>query len=222
MILMIRQGWETHIDWMRLHITDCFLLVCPSLRGWREKSCHWNSFAMTYLKGYISIPFQHWLKQIINHSHPSTFLLAQILFCFVLCWDSKERKLKRCSYSKTKQETKSWGLLLKINNSFSPFLMLSSDQFSRSVVSYPLWPHESQHASLPCPSPTHGVTLTHVLCVGDAIQPSHPLPSPSPTLNLSQHQGLFKWVNSLHQVAKVLESQRQHQSFQWTPRTDVL
>ena len=49
-------------------------------------------------------------------------------------------------------------------------------------------------------------TQTHVHQVGDAIQPSHPLSSPSPpALNLSQHQGLFKWVSSLHQVAKVLE-----------------
>ena len=57
---------------------------------------------------------------------------------------------------------------------------------------------------------------THVHQVGDAIQPSHPLLSPSPpTFNLSQHQGLFKWVSSSHQVAKVLEFQLQHQSFQW-------
>ena len=66
-------------------------------------------------------------------------------------------------------------------------------------------------------------TQTHVHWVGDAIQPSHPLLSPSPpALNLSQHQGLFKWVSSLHQVAKVLEFHLQHQSFQWTPRTDLL
>ena len=64
---------------------------------------------------------------------------------------------------------------------------------------------------------------THVHRVGDAIQPSHPLSSPSlPALNLSQHQGLFKWVSSSHQVAKVLEFQLQHQSCQWTPRTDLL
>ena len=64
---------------------------------------------------------------------------------------------------------------------------------------------------------------THVHWVSDAIQPSHPLSSPSPpALNLSQHQGLFQWVSSLHQVAKVLEFQLQHQSFQWTPRTDLL
>ena len=64
-------------------------------------------------------------------------------------------------------------------------------------------------------------TQIHVHWVGDAIQPSHPLLSPSsPALNLSQHQGLFQWISSSHQVAKVLEFQLQHQSFQRTPRTD--
>ena len=67
------------------------------------------------------------------------------------------------------------------------------------------------------------IAQTHVHRVGDAIQPSHPLLSPSPTaLNLSQHQGLFKWVSSSNQVAKVLEFQLQHQSFQWIFRNDFL
>ena len=66
-------------------------------------------------------------------------------------------------------------------------------------------------------------TQTHVHSVGDAIQPSYPLLSPSPpALNLSQNQGLLKRVSSLDQVAKVLEFQLQHQSFQRTPRTDLL
>ena len=65
-------------------------------------------------------------------------------------------------------------------------------------------------------------TQTHVHWVSDAIQPFHPLSSPSPAFNLSQHQGLFKWVSSSHQAAKVLEFQLQHQSFQWTPETDLL
>ena len=66
-------------------------------------------------------------------------------------------------------------------------------------------------------------TQTHVHWVGAAIQPSHPLSSPSPpALNLSQHQGLFKWVSSSHEVAKLLEFQLQNQSFQRTPRTDLL
>ena len=80
-----------------------------------------------------------------------------------------------------------------------------------------LRPHELQHTRLP------ESTQTHVCWVGDAIQPSHPLPSPSPpSLSLSQQQGLFKWVSSLHWVAKVLEFQLQHQSYQWTTRTDIL
>ena len=65
-------------------------------------------------------------------------------------------------------------------------------------------------------------TQTHVHWVGDAIQLSHPLSFPSPSaLNLSRYQGLFKWVSSSNQVAKVLDFQLQHQSFQWTPRTDL-
>ena len=64
---------------------------------------------------------------------------------------------------------------------------------------------------------------THVFWVSDAIQSSHPLFSPSPpTFNLSQHQGLFQWVSSSHQVAKILEVQLQHQSFWWMFRTDIL
>ena len=59
-------------------------------------------------------------------------------------------------------------------------------------------------------------TQTHAHWVDDAIQPSHPLSSPSPAaLNPSQHQGLFQWVGSLHEMAKVLEFQLQHQSFSY-------
>ena len=83
--------------------------------------------------------------------------------------------------------------------------LLSSVQFSHSVMSNSLQPHESQHARPPCPSLSPGV---HVHWVGDAIQPSYPLSSPfPPASNPSQHQGLFQWVNSLHEVAKVLEFQ---------------
>ena len=85
-----------------------------------------------------------------------------------------------------------------------------------------LRPHGLQHAR----PPYHQLpefTQTRVHWVGDAIQPSHLLLSASPpSFNLSQHQGLFKWVSSSHQVAKVLEFQLQHQSFQWIFRTDFL
>ena len=78
-----------------------------------------------------------------------------------------------------------------------------------------------------CSMPVHHQLLEFIQIqahwVGDAIQPSHPLSSPTlPTFNLSQHQGLFKWVSSSHQVAKVQEFQSQHQSFQQTLRTDLL
>ena len=87
-------------------------------------------------------------------------------------------------------------------------LILLSVQFSCSVVSDSLWPHESQHTRNPCPSLTPRVHPTHVHQVSDAIQPSHPLSFPSPpALNPSQHQSLFQWDNSSHNVAKVLEFQ---------------
>ena len=66
-------------------------------------------------------------------------------------------------------------------------------------------------------------TQTHVHRVGDSTQLSHPLSSPFPPApNPSQHQSLFQWDNSSHEVAKVLEFKLQHQSLQWTPRTDLL
>ena len=78
-------------------------------------------------------------------------------------------------------------------------------------------PMECSTPGLPVYHQLPELTQTHVHWVVDAIQPSHPLSSPSPpTLNLSQHRGLFKWVSSSHQVAKVLEFQLQHQSYQWT------
>ena len=64
---------------------------------------------------------------------------------------------------------------------------------------------------------------THIHWGSDAIQPSHPLLSPSPpAFNFSKHQGLFQWVSCSLQVAKVLEFQLQHRSFQWIFRTDFL
>ena len=65
------------------------------------------------------------------------------------------------------------------------------------------------------------LTQTHVHWVGAAIQPSYPLSfSFPPTFNLSQHRNIFQWVSSSHEVAKLLEFQLQHQSFQWIVRTD--
>ena len=96
-------------------------------------------------------------------------------------------------------------------------------QFSCLVVSNTLRPHELQHARPPCPSPTPGVSSNSCPlswwchpAISSSVVPFFSCPNPS------QHQGLFQWVNSLHEVAQVLEFQLQHQSFQWTPRTDLL
>ena len=96
----------------------------------------------------------------------------------------------------------------------------SSVQFSSSVVSDSLRPHEPQHARPPCPSPTPRVH-PNPCPLTRWCHPTISSPSP-PALNLSQHQGLFKGVTSLHQVAKVLEFQLQHQSFQFISRTDSI
>ena len=97
----------------------------------------------------------------------------------------------------------------------------TSVQFSRSVMSDSLLPCDCGTPGLPVQHELPELTQTHVHWVGNAIQPSHPLSSLSPpTLSLSQHQGLFKWVSSSHQVAKVLELQQQ--SFQRMFRTDLL
>ena len=92
-----------------------------------------------------------------------------------------------------------------------------SVQFSSGAESCPT-PCDPMNCSTPGLPVHHQLpesTQTHVHQVGDAIQPSHPLSSPSPAaLNLSQHQGLFKRVSFSHQVAKVLEFQLHHQSFQ--------
>ena len=93
----------------------------------------------------------------------------------------------------------------------------------QSVVFNSLQPHGLQHSQASIfLHHLLEIAQTHVLWVGDTIQPSHPLSLSPPAFNLSQHQGLFKWVSSSHQVAKILEFRLQHQSFQWTPRTDFL
>ena len=103
---------------------------------------------------------------------------------------------------------------LSLNPQFSSVTQLCPTLCNSMDCSIPGF---SVHHKLP------GFVQTHVHRVGDAIQPSHPLSSPSPpAFNLSQHQGLFQWVSSSHQVARIWEFQLQHQSFQWIFKTDFL
>ena len=98
-------------------------------------------------------------------------------------------------------------------------------QFSSFTQSCPTLRDPIDHSTpgLPVHHQLLESTQPHLSWVSDAIQSSHPLSSPSPpALNLYQHQGLFRWVSSSHQVAKILEFQLQHKSFEWTLRTDLL
>ena len=137
-----------------------------------------------------------WLILIDDHWNPSTLLL---------------NKRWQCA---------------QINNCISQaILRIYVPQFSSVAQSCPTLcdPMNRSMPGLPVHHQLLEFTQTYVHQVGDAIQPSHPLSFPSPPApNPSQHQSLFQWVNSLHQVAKVLEFQLQHQSFQWTPRADLL
>ena len=100
-----------------------------------------------------------------------------------------------------------------------------SVQFSSVAQSCPTLcdPMNCSTPGLPVHHQLHEFTQIHVHRVSDAIQPSHPLSSPSPPApNPSQHQSLLQWVNSSHEAAKVLEFQLQHHSFQRNPRADPL
>ena len=117
------------------------------------------------------------------------------------------------------------GFLMPACISFIEFWLVPCNHCSVQSLSR-VWlfeTHGLQHTRPPCPSPTPRIySNPRPLRRGDATQPPHPLSSPSPAFNLSLHQGLFKWISSLYQVAKVLEFQLQQQSFQWIFRTDFL
>ena len=108
----------------------------------------------------------------------------------------------------------SWRSIQSLSHVWKPLWF--SVQFSSVAQSCPTLcnPMNCSTPGLPVHHQLPEFTQTHVCWVGDAIQPSHPLSSPSPpAFNLSQHQGFFHWVSSSHEVAKVLEFQLQHQSF---------
>ena len=140
----------------------------------------------------------------------------------------KDRTVKKALVSLLGLKTCLYPLLPGIragfqNPSFSFFCSLFPVRFSSVAQSCPTLcnPMDCSMPGLPVHHQLPEFTQTHAHWVSDAIQPSHPLSTPSPpAFNRSQYQSLFKWVSSSHQVNKELEFQLQHQSFQWTPRTD--
>ena len=147
--------------------------------------------------------------------------LGQSYIHSVLCQWRTSRKERDLLYT--------YFTMLKATNpvvaSYYTVAQISTVCFSlvHSVVSNFLDPMDCSMPGLPIHHQLPDLAQILVHQVGDAIQPSHPLSSPSfPAFNLSQTQGLFQWVSSSHQVAKVLEFQLQNQSFQWIFRTDFL
>ena len=178
----------------------------------------WNVFSCL-LPIFYSIFLYYWVLRILH----IFWILVLCQICGLQILSPSLWLVFSCS---------SHGLLLFINLSFYRlcFCVKSKNpsihpsvQFS-SVTQLSLCdPMDCSTPGLPVHHQLPEFTQIHVHWVSDAIQPSHPPSSPSSlTFNLSQHQGLFQWVSSSHQVAKVLEFQLQHQSFQWTLRTDLL
>ena len=146
-------------------------------------------------------------------------MILTSLQCHPLLWDWRRRGTEKPLWVPVVLLVQVWLCLSKFVHAFVPIRLcftivnLSSVLFS-SVAQLCLTLFDSMEWSTPG-FPVHHqlpeLTQTHVHWVSDAVQPSHPLPSPSPpTFNPSQHQGLFQWVSSSNHVAKVLEFQLQH------------
>ena len=198
--------WNGRQTKRRLGSAVCFpssIMVTGSTTGESDRvSCDMQvaaGWAVTSPRSW-GIPFLLFSALSGNHLTPC-LSMPQLSTCFVLlilyskCQRLKVDKWKSSPGSKSNCYSVQWLSRVRL-----------------FVTSMPGFPVCHQHPEL---------AQTHVHWVGDAIQPSHSwLPPSPPAFNLSQHQGLFKWVNSSHQVAKVLEFQRQ--SFQWIFRTDFL
>ena len=147
--------------------------------------------------------------------------------------DEEERFLKTawldignesCSFPVASSSEVADGMVYHLLN-YKGIERTTSVQFSSVAQSCPTLcePMNRSTPGLPVHHRLPEFTQIHIHWVSDAIQPSHPLSSPSPPApNPSRHQSLFQWVNSSHEVAKVLEFQLQHHSFQWAPRTNLL
>ena len=150
------------------------------------------------------------LWQLMSRYSPVFVELLLHLVFWYPC-DSSQDMAQNIVYSPWERTKGLWLCLETQFNSVPQSCLTLCNLMDCSRPSFPI------HHQLP------GLAQTHVHQVSDAIQPSHPLSLPSPpAFNHSQHQGLFEWVSSLHQVARVLEFQLQHQSFQWIFRTDFL
>ena len=138
--------------------------------------------------------------------------------------DDCSHEIKRCLLLGRKSMTNLDSVLKCRDITFLTKVRISSVQLISVAQSRPTLcdPMDCTTPGFPVHHQLSELTQTHIYRVGDAIQPSHPLSSPSPAFYLSQHQGLFQWISSSHQVAKVLEFQLHHQPFWRIFRTEFL
>ena len=172
----------------------------PTDSSGKEATCQWRR--------HKRCRFNPWLVKILWRRTQQPTLVSQ--------WTEESRELHSVESHRVKHDWSdlaqacTWELSVQFSSLAQSCLTLC-DPMDHSMPGLPV------HHQLP------EFTQTHVHWYGDAIQPSHPLSSPSPPApKPSQKQDLFQWVNSSHEVAEVLEFQPQHQSFQWTPWTVLL
>ena len=189
--------------------TLCHPPVIP-LEGSRGEDVLWG----------FSVPLQWWVAEACSDHH-----MRIMNTTFMGCISSKSLDSGLYSHSARVHSYQYW----TSSDRVSPYVNLrqfTSLYYCCSIAQSCLTLCQPMDCSKPGFPVLHyllELAQTHVCWVDDATQPSHPLLAPSPpAFNLSQHQGLFKWVSSLHQVAKVLELQFQHQSFQRVFRIDFL
>ena len=184
-------------------------------QGWSPSE--WTGWISLQSKG-LSPPFSEFLLQM-RFTRTQNFTVSQFIFSWV--HTKGVQRLGFVIWLKsfwTSQRCKFWCRSVE-----QPFLPAASPSCS-SVAQLCLIPCDPMDCSMPSFLVLHCLlefAQTHIHWVSDAIQPSHPMLPPS-AFYLTQHQSLFQWVGSSHQVAKVLELQLQHQSFQWMSRVDVL
>ena len=184
----------------------------------------WLSLLHT-IQNVVQLCSVHMLVRLCLKSFKLDFINRQTKNFQMYSWVLKRKRNQgsNCQYQLDHRETK--GIKEKMPTSGSLTMLKPLTVFRPVTQSCPtLWePMNCSTPGLPIHHQLKESTQTHVQPVHDAIQPSHPLSSSAPLApNPSQHEGLFQWVNSSHQVVKVLKFQLQHQSFQWTPRTNLL
>ena len=231
-----------HPLWASFH---SFLIICQYSIEKSPPRSYIHLLIGLFVFWYLA-PWAVWIfwRLILCHLHHFRILspILWVFFCLVYdylcCAEAKFNWIPLAyfcfyfHYSKVSEKTYCCDLCQRVLCLCFPlrvlwglFLYFSSVQFCSVAQSCltlcdpmnPSTPGLPVHPQLP------EFTQTHVHRVHDAIQPSHPLSSPSPPApNPSQHQSLIQWINSSHEVAKVLEFQLQHHSFQRNPRADLL